>query len=105
MCEDFDMPFVVSAVLFYLLRRVRPMTVAVAMYEAWRRLPHLGELTAILGLTLATNHIIIPLLSFAGLTAIQLTRMHYEERVLTATFPEYAVYANDVSHRLIPGIY
>jgi len=33
------MPFIVSAVLVYLLRRVRPMTVAIAMYEAWRRLP------------------------------------------------------------------
>ncbi len=33
------MPFLVSAVLVYLVRRIRPMTVAVAMYEAWRRLP------------------------------------------------------------------
>ena len=33
------MALLVSAVLLYLVRRVRPMTVAVAMYEAWRRLP------------------------------------------------------------------
>lgn len=33
------MPFLVSAVLVYLVRRIRPMTVAAAMYEAWRRLP------------------------------------------------------------------
>ncbi|MGH3135755.1 MAG: hypothetical protein ACRDPV_04600 [Gaiellaceae bacterium] len=33
------MPFLVSALLVYLVKRVRPMTVAVAMYEAWRRLP------------------------------------------------------------------
>jgi hypothetical protein len=39
MCKDFAMPFLVSAVLVYLVRRIRPMTVAVAMYEAWRRLP------------------------------------------------------------------
>jgi len=39
MCEDFSVPFVVSAVLIYLVRRVRPVTVAVAMLEAWRRLP------------------------------------------------------------------
>jgi len=33
------MPFIVSAVLLYLVRRVRPVTVAVAMFEAWKRLP------------------------------------------------------------------
>ena len=38
MCEDFAVPLV-SAVLLYLVRRVRPVTVAVAMVEAWRRLP------------------------------------------------------------------
>ena len=74
-------------------------------YELVRHPLYLGELTSMLGLALATNNVVIPLLSWAGLTAIQLTRMHYEERVLTATFPEYAMYARDVSHRLIPGIY
>ena len=39
MCEDFAVPLLVSAVLLYLMRRVRPVTVAVAMVEAWRRLP------------------------------------------------------------------
>jgi hypothetical protein len=39
MCEDSGMPLLVSALLLYVIRRVRPMTVAVAMYEAWRRLP------------------------------------------------------------------
>jgi hypothetical protein len=39
MCEDSTMPFLVSAVLLYLVRRVRPVTVAVAMFEAWKRLP------------------------------------------------------------------
>jgi hypothetical protein len=39
MCEDFVVPLLVSAVLLYLVRRVRPVTVAVAMVEAWRRLP------------------------------------------------------------------
>jgi len=39
MCKDLTVPFLVSALLVYLLRRIRPMTVAVAMYEAWRRLP------------------------------------------------------------------
>ena len=33
------MPLLVSALLLYLVKRVRPMTVAVAVFEAWRRLP------------------------------------------------------------------
>ena len=33
------MPLFVSAVIVYLVRRVRPVTVAFAMVEAWRRLP------------------------------------------------------------------
>jgi len=39
MCKDLAMVLLVSAVLLYIVRRVRPMTVAVAMVEAWRRLP------------------------------------------------------------------
>jgi protein-S-isoprenylcysteine O-methyltransferase Ste14 len=74
-------------------------------YRLVRHPLYLGELIAALGLALATNHVMIPMLSWACLTAVQLTRMHYEERVLTATFPRYAQYARDVSHRLIPGIY
>ena len=33
------MPFVVLSFLVYLARRVRPVTVALAVYETWRRLP------------------------------------------------------------------
>jgi protein-S-isoprenylcysteine O-methyltransferase Ste14 len=35
---------------------------------------------------------------------LQLGRIHYEERVLRATFPEYADYARR-TWRLIPGLY
>jgi protein-S-isoprenylcysteine O-methyltransferase Ste14 len=43
-------------------------------------------------------------LLFAVQIAMQLTRMHYEEKVLTETFPEYADYAARTK-RLIPLIY
>jgi len=43
-------------------------------------------------------------LLFAVQIAMQLTRMHYEEKVLTDTFPEYADYAAQTK-RLIPWIY
>ncbi|HLG07944.1 MAG TPA: hypothetical protein VI409_04645 [Gaiellaceae bacterium] len=33
------MPAVFSTLLLMLVRRVRPVTVALAVYEAWRRLP------------------------------------------------------------------
>ncbi len=36
--------------------------------------------------------------------AVQLTRMHYEEEMLTSIFPEYAAYAAHTA-RLLPGIY
>ena len=39
LCEDSDMPLLVSALVLYLVKRVRPMTVALAVIEAWRRLP------------------------------------------------------------------
>jgi hypothetical protein len=32
-------PFAVATVLLYLIRRVSPMTVAVALYKTWQRLP------------------------------------------------------------------
>jgi hypothetical protein len=39
LCEDSGMPLLVSALVLYLVKRVRPMSVAVAVFEAWRRLP------------------------------------------------------------------
>jgi protein-S-isoprenylcysteine O-methyltransferase Ste14 len=43
-------------------------------------------------------------LLFAVQIAMQLTRMHYEEQVLTETFPDYADYAAR-TRRLVPWIY
>ncbi|WP_167599368.1 isoprenylcysteine carboxylmethyltransferase family protein [Chlorobaculum sp. 24CR] len=43
-------------------------------------------------------------LLFAAQIAMQFTRMHYEEKVLTKTFPEYADYAAQ-TRRVIPWIY
>jgi protein-S-isoprenylcysteine O-methyltransferase Ste14 len=43
-------------------------------------------------------------LLFSAQIAMQLTRMHYEEKVLTETFPDYANYAAR-TRRLIPWIY
>jgi hypothetical protein len=33
------MPIAVLTVLIYLVRRIKPTTVALVMFEAWRRLP------------------------------------------------------------------
>jgi hypothetical protein len=38
-CEDVAMPIAVLTVLIYLVRRIKPTTVALVMFEAWRRLP------------------------------------------------------------------
>jgi hypothetical protein len=39
MCDDAVVPFAVVTVLVYLVRRIKPTTVALVMFEAWRRLP------------------------------------------------------------------
>jgi hypothetical protein len=39
LCEDVAMPLALLSVLLYLLRRIRPTTVALAVFETWRRLP------------------------------------------------------------------
>jgi protein-S-isoprenylcysteine O-methyltransferase Ste14 len=59
---------------------------------------------------IAITGIFLPYLSvqaallFALQVAVQLIRMHYEEQVLRATFPEYADYARR-TRRLIPGVW
>jgi protein-S-isoprenylcysteine O-methyltransferase Ste14 len=44
----------------------------------------------------------IMILCFAG--GVQIMRMHFEERILSETFPSYREYANQTA-RLVPGIY
>jgi hypothetical protein len=39
LCEDVAVPLAVLSVLIYLLRRVKPTTVALLAFETWRRLP------------------------------------------------------------------
>jgi len=38
-CEDDRVPLAVLTLLVYLLRRIKPTTIALVMFEAWRRLP------------------------------------------------------------------
>jgi hypothetical protein len=39
LCEDVLVPLVALTVLLWLLRRVKPTTVALLAFETWRRLP------------------------------------------------------------------
>jgi hypothetical protein len=38
-CEDACVPVAAFTLLVYLMRRIKPTTVALVMFEAWRRLP------------------------------------------------------------------
>jgi hypothetical protein len=38
-CEDAGVPVAALTLLVYLMRRIKPTTVALVMFEAWRRLP------------------------------------------------------------------
>jgi len=39
LCDDAAMPLVVFTVLVWLARRLRPLSLAIAAFETWRRLP------------------------------------------------------------------
>jgi hypothetical protein len=38
-CEDLPVPLAALTLLLYLVRRIRPTTIALVAYETWRRLP------------------------------------------------------------------
>lgn len=72
-------------------------------YALVRHPLYLAEAIASIGVALL---FLSPAALFLLLTqfAWQLVRMHYEEKILKETFPEYAPYAKRVK-RIIPGIY
>ena len=72
-------------------------------YKIIRHPLYVAEALATFGtmiLFLSTGAVILVIVQ----TILQLVRMHYEERVLTKTFPEYKRYAKTTA-RLIPGVY
>jgi protein-S-isoprenylcysteine O-methyltransferase Ste14 len=72
-------------------------------YKYVRHPLYVAEVFAVLGAMVAFWSPAAILIVIAQL-AFQLVRIHYEERVLTRTFPEYKNYARRTS-RLIPGVY
>lgn len=72
-------------------------------YRLVRHPVYLGELISAVGMLIAKPHPLIVLL-FGAFVALQFGRTIYEERALTAAFPEeYAAYARRVA-RLVPGL-
>jgi protein-S-isoprenylcysteine O-methyltransferase Ste14 len=72
-------------------------------YRFVRHPLYLAEELSVIGLFLQFASLWTAAL-FAVQIAFQLRRMHNEENVLTASFPEYAAYRRRTA-RLIPGIY
>jgi protein-S-isoprenylcysteine O-methyltransferase Ste14 len=72
-------------------------------YRLVRHPLYLAEQIAIIGVFIQYTSVWTALL-LAMQIAFQLRRMHNEESVLTASFPEYVEYRQTTS-RLIPGIY
>jgi protein-S-isoprenylcysteine O-methyltransferase Ste14 len=70
----------------------------------WVRHPlYLGELTAVLGIVLGSRQPLWAGLTWCACVGLQLARTGYEERNISAAFPEYAEYAARTK-RLIPGV-
>jgi len=72
-------------------------------YRYVRHPLYLAEAVVLLGIFLQFRSLPVALIVIAVL-AFQFLRMHYEEGVLRAAFPEYADYARRTA-RLIPGVY
>ena len=72
-------------------------------YRLVRHPVYLGEILSAVGLLVVKPHVVIVLI-FAVFVALQYWRTVYEERALTAAFPDaYPAYATRVS-RLLPGV-
>lgn len=72
-------------------------------YKIVRHPLYLAEAVATLGAMISFLSV-SAILIVAAQFALQLVRIHYEERVLRETFPEYTDYARHTA-RLMPGIY
>jgi protein-S-isoprenylcysteine O-methyltransferase Ste14 len=74
-------------------------------YRLVRHPLYLGEIVAILGMTVASSN---PPLAGAALAVLALTqavRARYEEATLRSAFPGYADYAARTRYRIFPGLY
>lgn len=72
-------------------------------YRIVRHPLYLFEILAAISV-LAAAPGVVSTASFVVFVAIQLTRARFEERLLAATFPEYAAYARR-TRRIIPGVW
>jgi protein-S-isoprenylcysteine O-methyltransferase Ste14 len=77
--------------------------VTAGIYSKIRHPLYVAEAVAALGVLLQYRSVGAALL-VAGQFAVQLWRMHEEEKVLEAQFPDYADYRRRTA-RLIPGVY
>jgi protein-S-isoprenylcysteine O-methyltransferase Ste14 len=62
---------------------------------------YLGELVAALGIAVGSKRLALAVAVWAVCAALQVARSRYEERSLTAEFPEYKAYARRTK-RLVP---
>lgn len=72
-------------------------------YRFVRHPLYLGELVASLGVALGTKRFVVAMTVWVIFATLQLARTRYEERSLTAEFPEYEAYSRRTK-RLVPFV-
>jgi len=74
-------------------------------YRIVRHPLYLGELTTILGMSVASARPALALGALAALAITQGVRTRYEEETLTHAFPDYAAYAARTRWRILPRVF
>jgi protein-S-isoprenylcysteine O-methyltransferase Ste14 len=74
-------------------------------YRLVRHPLYLGEIVAILGMTVASSNPALAAAALVVLATTQAVRARYEEATLGAAFPGYAEYAARTRFRIFPGLY
>jgi protein-S-isoprenylcysteine O-methyltransferase Ste14 len=74
-------------------------------YRLVRHPLYLGELVTMIGMVIGARRVLLAIVGWCVIVALQIVRARFEEQTITAAFPDYATYMERVPHRILPGLY